>query len=203
MAQIIRHFAGAGMDRGRPLPGAGRSAMLTSPAPPALEAGPLAPVPAPPAPPPTPAGPPPPDAGAARAPVPHRSRLVRLACLAAGALALALGLVGVVLPLLPTTPFVLLAAACFARGSTRVHAWLLRQRLAGPLIREWQAHRAMPRRAKRVAYLLMLLSFGTSILAMSSPWHRLMLAALGLVLLGLLWRVPTRDPDPVDPRSGS
>lgn len=125
----------------------------------------------------------------------HGSRLVRLLCLGAGFAALALGIAGVVLPVLPTTPFVLLAAACFAKSSVRFHDWLLGQRIAGPLIREWQQYRAMPRRAKRAAYGLMLLSFGTSILIMDSPWHRGMLAALGLTLAFFLWRIPVREPD--------
>lgn len=126
-------------------------------------------------------------------PRPHDNRWVRLACLMAGFTALALGLIGVVLPVLPTTPFVLLAAACFARGSSHVHDWLLNQRTAGPLIREWQRYRAMPRKAKRVAYLLMAVSFGTSILIMTSAWHRALLAAVGLILLVFLWRVPVRE----------
>jgi len=109
---------------------------------------------------------------------PHDSRLVRLLCLGAGITALLLGIAGVVLPLLPTTPFILLAAACFARSSVRFHDWLLNQRIAGPIIREWQTHRAMPRRAKRAAFALMLLSFGGSILFLDLLWHRLMLAAL-------------------------
>lgn len=125
---------------------------------------------------------------------PHDSRLVRVFCLAAGFVALALGLAGIVLPVLPTTPFILLAAACFARSSVRFHAYLLRHRVAGPIIHEWQTHRAMPRRAKRWAYLLMLLSFGSSILFMASPWHRLMLATLGVVLAFFIWRIPVREP---------
>lgn len=124
---------------------------------------------------------------------PHDSRLVRWLCLGAGVSALVLGLIGVVVPVLPTTPFVLLAAACFARASTRLHDALLGQRDLGPVIREWQEHRAMPRRAKRFAYGLMLLSFSGSILLMDSIWHRLMLASLGLVLGFFLWRVPVRE----------
>jgi uncharacterized membrane protein YbaN (DUF454 family) len=130
---------------------------------------------------------------------PHASRLVRLACLGGGFAALALGLAGVVLPVLPTTPFVLLATACFARSSERLHGWLLHHPIAGPLIREWRQYRAMPRRAKRVAYGLMLVSFASSILVMESPWHRAMLAGLGLALGYWLWRVPIREPDPETP----
>ncbi|MFA5083597.1 MAG: YbaN family protein [Hydrogenophilaceae bacterium] len=126
---------------------------------------------------------------------PHDSRLVRLICLGAGFAALVLAVAGVVLPVLPTTPFVLLAAACFAKSSVYFHDWLLGQRIAGPLIREWRQYRAMPRRAKRAAYGLMLLSFGSSILIMESPWHRAMLAALGLTLAFFLWRIPVRELD--------
>lgn len=127
---------------------------------------------------------------------PHDSRWVRLFCLGAGVVALALGLIGIVVPVLPTTPFVLLAAACFARASARLHAALLGHRVLGPIIHEWQEYRAMPRRAKRFAYGLMLVSFGTSILLMESVWHRLMLAALGLGLTFFLWRVPVRELTP-------
>jgi len=126
---------------------------------------------------------------------PHDSRIIRYACLGAGLAALALGLVGIVLPVLPTTPFVLLAAICFARSSARFHGWLLGHRIAGPLIREWHHYRAMPKRAKRVAYALVIVSFSTSILLMQSPWHRGMLAGLGLILLFFLWQVRVRELD--------
>jgi uncharacterized membrane protein YbaN (DUF454 family) len=125
---------------------------------------------------------------------PHDSRAVRIACLAAGGAALLLGLLGIFLPLLPTTPFVLLAAACFARSSTRLHERMLAHRIAGPIIREWHAHRAMPPGVKPWAFALMGISFGASILAMESPWHRAMLALLAAALAWFLWRVPVRQP---------
>ncbi len=75
----------------------------------------------------------------------------------------------------------------------RVHDTQLSQRIAGPVIRERQTHRAMPAPAKRAAYVLMLLSFGPSILLMDSHWHRLMLAALGLALAFFQWRIPVRE----------
>lgn len=124
---------------------------------------------------------------------PHDSRWVRYFCLGAGFVALGLGLVGIVVPVLPTTPFVLLAAACFARSSTRIHDAMLGHRVAGPIIHDWQAHRAMPRKAKRAGFALMAVSFGSSILIVDSAWHRLMLAALGLALAFFLWRVPVRE----------
>ncbi|MEM1160041.1 MAG: YbaN family protein, partial [Pseudomonadota bacterium] len=65
----------------------------------------------------------------------------------AGWAAFGLGLLGAALPLLPTVPFMLLAAFCFARGSERFHRWLMNHPRFGPGIRDWQAHRAISRRA--------------------------------------------------------
>lgn len=68
-----------------------------------------------------------------------------------GGLFLGLGLLGVVLPVLPTTPFLLLAAGCFARSSPRLHGWLLAHPLFGPPIRDWEENGAISRKAKRLA----------------------------------------------------
>ena len=120
---------------------------------------------------------------------------MRAAFLALGGSALLLGVVGIFLPVLPTTPFLLLAAGCFARGSTRLHDGLLAHRTVGPIIRAWHEHRSMPPGVKPFAFLMMALSFGTSIAVMESPWHRIMLLSLGAVLAILLWRVPVRRRD--------
>lgn len=71
--------------------------------------------------------------------------------LALGGLFLGLGLLGVVLPVLPTTPFLLLAAGCFARSSPRLHGWLLGHPVFGPPIRNWEENGAISRKAKRLA----------------------------------------------------
>ena len=70
--------------------------------------------------------------------------------------AVGLGAIGAVLPLLPTVPFLLLAAFCFARGSERFHTWLMTHPSFGPPIRDWQENGAISRRAKRLACLAML-----------------------------------------------
>ncbi|MEM9667897.1 MAG: YbaN family protein [Pseudomonadota bacterium] len=73
-----------------------------------------------------------------------------------GLVALGLGTLGAFLPLLPTTPFVLLAAFGFARSSERLHAWLLRHKIFGPLIKNWNENGSISRRAKIVSAISML-----------------------------------------------
>jgi uncharacterized membrane protein YbaN (DUF454 family) len=81
---------------------------------------------------------------------------MRIVWLTLGLASLALGGLGVALPLLPTTPFVLLAAYCFARSSRKLHDWLLDNRTFGKAIRDWRAHRAISRRSKaiRLQYII-------------------------------------------------
>lgn len=75
-----------------------------------------------------------------------------------GAIALALGIIGIFLPILPTTPFVLLAAACWAKASPRFHLWLHRHHYFGPMVQNWERNRAVPRKAKILAISMMTLS---------------------------------------------
>lgn len=105
------------------------------------------------------------------------SRSMRWLWLLAGWLALALGLVGIVTPLLPTVPFVLLAAACFSRGSARWEAWLLGHPRYGPLVRDWRTRRAIPRRAKQLAWLMMAASCALAV--WRAPWW----AAAGAIVV--------------------
>lgn len=73
---------------------------------------------------------------------------LRLIWFLGGTLALGLGAVGVVLPMLPTTPFVILAAFCYGKSAPRFEAWLHRNRVFGPMIVDWRAHGAIARRYK-------------------------------------------------------
>lgn len=86
-----------------------------------------------------------------------------------GLLALGLGALGVVLPLLPTTPFVLLAAFAFARSSERLHAWLLRHKVFGPLIQNWNENGSISRRAKIVSAISMAGVFLISVALNAKP----------------------------------
>lgn len=120
-------------------------------------------------------------------------RLRRVVWFAGGVLALALGLVGIFLPLLPTTPFVILAAACFAQSSPRLHDWLLRHPLFGPAISDWRNHRAIPPRAKKAAVIAMAAAFGLSLWMRLPPWA---LVAQGAVLLAAGGWIVTRPSVP-------
>jgi len=124
----------------------------------------------------------------------HDSTLVRALLIAAGGTCFVLGVIGIFLPLLPTTPFMLLAAACFARSSRRFHGWLLANPTFGPLIREWERHRSIPRRTKLTAIVLMSLTMATSIVFFVEPrWLQALLAAIGIGLAIWMYRIPSRE----------
>jgi len=114
----------------------------------------------------------------------------RFLLLSLGWLAIVLGTLGIVLPLLPTTPFVLLAAWCFARSSPRFHHWLLWRSPFGRYLRHWQRHRAMPPGAKGQAILLIVITFAFSLWLVKLLWLRLLLLVLLAILLLFMWRIP-------------
>ena len=92
---------------------------------------------------------------------------------------LAIAALGILLPLLPTTPFVLLAAACFAQSSERMHRWILANRTFGPLVRDWDEKRCESCRVKWVAIASMALVGGFSLtIAIESPLWRIVGALL-------------------------
>ena len=133
----------------------------------------------------------------------HASPVVRYLLLAAGFAAFGLGLAGIFLPVLPTTPFMLLAAACFARSSPRFHRWLLGHRTFGPIVGEWERHRAIPWRTKLWAIGLMSTTLCASIVFfVKNPWVQGALAVMGVALAIWLYRVPSRD-RPSRPKSAA
>lgn len=121
-------------------------------------------------------------------------RALRAVYLVAGFVCVGLAVLGIVLPVLPTTPFLLLAAACFARSSDRFYAWLINHRSFGPLVREWREHRSIPYRTKLFAIGLMTVSLGVSIVFFVRPaWLQAALTVCGLLLVVWLYRIPSRD----------
>jgi len=105
---------------------------------------------------------------------------------------LGIGLIGIFVPGLPTVPFVLLSAFAAARGSERLHAWLLAHRQFGPLIRDWERDGAVSRRAKRLAIGMMALCAVVMFLTAPRWW----MAAIGTTIMGIvaIWR--WRRPEP-------
>lgn len=89
--------------------------------------------------------------------------MTRLFWIGAGWTAVALGVIGAALPLLPTVPFMLLGAFCFARGSESAHAWLMNHPRFGAAIRDWQAHGAISREGKTAALVAIAAGFALSI----------------------------------------
>ena len=88
----------------------------------------------------------------------------RIALIIIGTVFVILGIVGIILPLLPTTPFLLAAAACYAKSSNRLYNWLLSNRWFGSYIRNWREGKGLPLQTKVVAISLLFLSIGYSVL---------------------------------------
>ncbi len=116
--------------------------------------------------------------------------IVRALWAAGGAVALALGVVGVVTPLLPTVPFLLLAAFCFARSSGRLHHWLLTHPKLGPPIRDWHQSGAISPKAKRLATLSIGVTFAVSVLLGLTLWVLVVQAVVLTAVLVFIWRRP-------------
>lgn len=126
----------------------------------------------------------------------RRQRALRAIWVALGGVCLLLGVIGIFLPVLPTTPFVLLAAACFARGSRRFHEWLLGHPRFGPLVSDWQRHRSIPFRAKCLALSMMWVSMGTTAWLMRGrPVASAALLACAVGVSVWMIRLPTRPPE--------
>ena len=118
--------------------------------------------------------------------------------MALGWVALGLGVLGILVPLLPTTPFLILAAYLFSRGSERLHAWLLNHRVFGPPIENWRKYRAISTGAKRTALAAMALILVISVVADVPAWA---LAVQAVILAGVAVFLLTRPLPPSTPRN--
>lgn len=104
-----------------------------------------------------------------------------------GSICLCLGIIGIFVPLLPTTPFLLLTAALYFRGSDRLYCWLLGHKYLGPYIRNFREYRAIPMRAKIISVAMIWLTIGYCIIWMLPQWWlRLLLFALAT---GISWYI--------------
>ncbi len=117
-------------------------------------------------------------------------RVIRGVFLVLGLTFVALGFAGIFLPVLPTTPFLILAAACFARSSQRLEGWLLNHRQFGLLLRDWRTRGAIPRKAKWMAFGGSALGFILFRFGSDPGWPQTI--AVGLLILGGLLYVFSR-----------
>jgi len=131
------------------------------------------------------------DPAAARPTLRRATTWQRLVWVGVGAAALMTGIVGIVVPLLPTTPFVLLAAFCFARGSTRCEAWLLGHPRFGPMVRNWRERHVIPLGAKRLAWTMMAVGSAAAGWTLPARWGWVP-AACCLAVAIWMARLPSR-----------
>jgi len=109
-----------------------------------------------------------------------------------GWLSLAVGIVGIFLPILPTTPFVILAAFLFSKGSTRLHRWLVSRRYVGPAVVEWEQHGVIRMRAKLWATAAIAVLFANTLVFVPvAPWIKAAVAATGSAVLAFIWTRPS------------
>jgi len=128
---------------------------------------------------------------------------LRTLWLATGILMVVLGLIGVFLPVMPTTPFLILAAACFARSSPRFYDALVNHPVVGPPIRQWRATGTIPKRVKILAISLMVVTLGSSIVFFVPLVPvKIGLAVIGLGVITWMLRIPNTPEPPTAPQEG-
>ncbi len=101
-----------------------------------------------------------------------------------------LGVIGVLLPVLPTTPFLIVALALFSKSSPRFHQMLLNNKWFGPGLRQWEASKTISRQTKYRATIAIIITFAVSIFILQGRWQlQLMLIGIAIVLLFNIWRI--------------
>jgi uncharacterized membrane protein YbaN (DUF454 family) len=116
----------------------------------------------------------------------QRNPAIRFALLAIGWLSVALGVIGIFIPVLPTTPFLLLAAACFMRSSKRFYLWLVNHRQLGPWIVDYLEGQGIPLKGKVYAISLMWLSIGVSCYLVPLFWARVFMLTSAVLVSGYI-----------------
>lgn len=118
--------------------------------------------------------------------------LNRIFFMVMGAIFLLLGIIGIFLPLLPTTPFVLLTAFCWARSSTRFHTWLLTHKWFGSIVSNWESHRVIPLKAKWLSTVMMNSAIFASVLTMPDErwWVKVIMVIIGVSVSLWIWSFP-------------
>jgi uncharacterized membrane protein YbaN (DUF454 family) len=118
----------------------------------------------------------------------HKPLLIILGLLFVG-----LAILGIFLPVLPTTPFLLLALACFAKSSEKLHAWLLTNKTFGLLIRQWHETRSMPRKAKIYALITIFIGGGISIYSVDTAMLKFLMTAVLVIPVVIILKIRTSE----------
>jgi len=123
-----------------------------------------------------------------------RRKIKQLTFIILGWLFVLLAAIGAVLPLLPTTPFLILALACFAENSPRFHRMLLHHKWFGPPLQQWETTHTIRPAVKKKVYLLIIVTFGISIAVLAGRlWLQLMLVVICSLLLWFIHRIKESD----------
>lgn len=126
-----------------------------------------------------------------------RTKIKHILLIVFGWFFILLGVIGAVLPLLPTTPFLILALACFAESSPRFHRMLLNNKWFGPPLAQWENTKTIRREIKQKVMLLIIATFGISITVLAGRVGlQLMLVCLCIILLSFVWRLKESDINP-------
>lgn len=122
----------------------------------------------------------------------YKSPLIRVLLIIAGSISVGLGVLGIVLPILPTTPFLLLAAWCYARSSTRFYIWLMTHRLWGKYLRNYTSGKGIPVRVKAWAITLLWAAIlSSAFLAVDIIWVRVLLIAIAIGVTTHILKIKT------------
>jgi uncharacterized membrane protein YbaN (DUF454 family) len=116
----------------------------------------------------------------------HKPLLITLGVIFTG-----IAVLGMFLPVLPTVPLLLLALACFAKSSEKLHDWLLTNKTFGPLIRQWHETRSMPRKAKVYALTTIVIGGGISIFSVDTVVMKLCLVIVLIIPVVIILRIKT------------
>jgi len=123
-------------------------------------------------------------------PVSTRAKIIIFIWKVTGVFCVGLAILGAILPILPTTVFLIMATGCFAKSSPRMQKKLLDNKLFGPLIREWQQHRSIPRKAKKIALATIVFSVLWSSYLLQNVLLTLLVVLLVTWPFIFLWRLP-------------
>jgi uncharacterized protein len=113
-------------------------------------------------------------------PIQERSKFMKFLLITAGTISVFIGLVGIVLPILPTTPFLLIAAACYVRSSEKLYNKLLENRYLGSYIKHYREQRAMTKKNKITAISILWATLSISIIIVSPIWVKILLVSIAI-----------------------